>query len=128
MKESQGIQVLLDQLLDAEKDLLGRHPTINSLPYNALNEGSSERIYLNSDGALRQARRTQATVYLMARAEESGRKPRSGGAVRLALGSRELDLSGCIDEAAERTISHLNYKPIDTGRYLVCFTQKHFST
>ena len=28
----------------------------------------------------------------MARAEESGRKPRSGGAVRLALGSRELDL------------------------------------
>ena len=52
------------------KDLLGRHPAINTLPYNALNEGSSERIYLNSEGALRQAQRTQATVYLMARAEE----------------------------------------------------------
>ena len=26
-------------------------------------KGSSERIYLNSDGALRQTRRTQATVY-----------------------------------------------------------------
>ena len=126
MKEAQGIQILLEQLLDAEKDLLGRHPAINTLPYNALNEGSSERIYLNSEGALRQAQRTQATVYLMARAEESGRKPRSGGAVRLALGSRELDLSGCIDEAAERTISHLNYQPIDTGRYLVCFTPEAF--
>ncbi len=126
LKESQGIQILLEQLLDAEKDLLGRHPAINTLPYNALNEGRSERIYLNSEGALRQAERTQATVYLMARAEESGRKPRSGGAVRLALGSRELDLSGCIDEAAERTISHLNYQPIDTGRYLVCFTPEAF--
>ena len=62
----------------------------------------------------------------MARAEESGRKPRSGGAVRVALGSRDLDVNGCINEAAERTISHLNYQPIDTGRYLVCFAPEAF--
>ncbi len=126
VQEAQGIQRLLEQLLDAEQQLLGRHPAIGTLPYNAMNEGSSERIYLNSEGALRQAQRTQASIFLMARAEESGRKPRSGGAVRLALGSRDLDLSGCIDEAAERTISHLNYQPIDTGRYLVCFTPEAF--
>ena len=126
VQEAQGIQRLLEQLLDAERQLLGRHPAIGTLPYNAMNEGSSERIYLNSEGALRQAQRTQASIFLMARAEESGRKPRSGGAVRLALGSRDLDLSGCIDEAAERTISHLNYQPIDTGRYLVCFTPEAF--
>ena len=126
LQEAQGIEILLNQLLDAEKQLLGRHPAIGTLPYNALNEGSSERIYLNSDGALRQAQRTQASIFLMARAEENGRKPRSGGAVRLALGSRDLDLKGCIDEAAERTISHLNYQPIDTGRYLVCFSPEAF--
>ena len=126
LQEAQGIQTLLNELLDAEQQLLGRHPAISTLPYNALNEGSSERIYLNSEGALRQAQRTQASIFLMARAEETGRKPRSGGAVRLALGSRDLDLKGCIDEAAERTISHLNYQPIDTGRYLVCFTPEAF--
>ncbi len=126
LQDAQGIQILLNQLLDAEQQLLGRHPAIGTLPYNAMNEGSSERIYLNSEGALRQAQRTQASIFLMARAEESGRKPRSGGAVRLALGSRDLDLKGCIDEAAERTISHLNYQPIDTGRYLVCFSPEAF--
>jgi len=126
LQEPQGIQTLLEQLLDAERQLLGRHPSIGTLPYNALNEGSSERVYLNSEGALRQAQRTQASIFLMARAEESGRKPRSGGAVRVALGSRDLDLTGCIEEAAERTISHLNYQPIDTGRYLVCFTPEAF--
>lgn len=126
LQDEQGIQFLLHKLLDAEKDLLNRHPAIGTLPYNSLNEGISERIYLNSDGAQRQAQRTQASVYLMARAEEQGRKPRSGGAVRLALGSRDLDFSGCIEEAAERTISHLNYQPIDTGRYLVCFTPEAF--
>jgi PmbA protein len=126
LQDAQGIQILLNQLLDAEQQLLGRHPAIGTLPYNAMNEGSTERIYLNSEGALRQAQRTQASIFLMARAEESGRKPRSGGAVRLALGSRDLDLKGCIDEAAERTISHLNYQPIDTGRYLVCFSPEAF--
>ena len=70
--------------------------------------------------------RTQSSLYLYARAEESGRKPRSGGAVRVALGSSDLDLEGCINEAAERTISHLNYRAIDTGRYLVCFTPEAF--
>ena len=126
IQDAQGIQCLLKQLLDAEQQLLDRHPAIGTLPYNAMNEGSSERIYMNSEGALRQAQRTQASVFLMARAEETGRKPRSGGAVRVALGSRDLDLSGCINEAAERTISHLNYQPIDTGRYLVCFTPEAF--
>ena len=126
LKDPEGIQSLLSHLLEAEKELLGRHPAIETVPYNGLNEGSSERIYLNSDGALRQAQRSQASLYLFARAEEQGRKPRSGGAVRLALGSADLDLRGCIDEAAERTISHLNYRPIDTGRYLVCFTPEAF--
>ncbi|QNG26539.1 TldD/PmbA family protein [Synechococcus sp. HK01-R] len=126
LQPAQGIQTLLNTLKDAEHQLLERHAAIETVPYNGLSEGCSERIYLNSDGALRQMQRSQASLYLYARAEETGRKPRSGGAVRLALGSDQLDVQGCIKEAAERTISHLGYQPIDTGRYLVCFTPEAF--
>ena len=126
LQEAQGIQTLLSTLKDAETALLSQHQAIETVPYNGLSEGSSERIYLNSDGALRHMQRSQASLYLYARAEESGRKPRSGGAVRVALGSQNLDVQGCVDEAAERTISHLNYQPIDTGRYLICFTPEAF--
>ncbi len=126
LQQEQGIQTLLTTLKAAEASLLSKHQAIETIPYNGLSEGCHERIYLNSDGALRQVQRSQASLYLYARAEEAGRKPRSGGAMRIALGSAGLDVQGCIDEAAERTISHLNYQPIESGRYLVCFTPEAF--
>ncbi|MAV11072.1 MAG: peptidase C69 [Synechococcus sp. MED850] len=126
LKQRQGILPLLETLREAEADLLARHPSIQTVPYNGLAESLSQSLYLNSEGALRQMERTQASLYLYARAEESGRKPRSAGAVRLALGSGELDIAGCITEAAERTISHLAYQPIETGSYRVCFTPEAF--
>ena len=118
LKQRQGILPLLSTLRDAEADLLARHPAIQSVPYNGLAESLSQSLYLNSDGALREMQRTQASLYLYAKAEETGRKPRSSGAVRLALGSEELDVSGCIEEAVERTVSHLAYRrstPAPTG-------------
>lgn len=121
-----GILELLDTLKEAERDLLGRHPAIGTVPYNGLSQRSSERLYLNSDGACRQQRLTTASLYLYARAEESGRKPRSAGAVRLAYGADSLDIAGCIEEAAARTIAHLDYAPIDTGRYTCVFTPEAF--
>ena len=117
---------MLSTLREAEADLLARHPAINSVPYNGLAESLSQSLYLNSDGALREMQRTQASLYLYAKAEETGRKPRSSGAVRLALGSGDLDVSGCIEEAVERTVSHLAYRPIDTGSYRICFTPEAF--
>ena len=122
----QGILRLLDTLKGAEQDLLSRHEAISTVPYNGLAERSSERIYLNSDGACRQQKLSTASLYLYARAEESGRKPRSAGAVRLAYGAGDLDIAGCINEAAERTISHLNYAPISTGRYTCVFSPEAF--
>ena len=116
----------MDTLRDAEADLLDRHPAIQTVPYNGLAESLSQSLYLNSDGALRQMERTQASLYLYARAEEAGRKPRSGGAIRMGLGSSELDVQGCISEAVDRTISHLDYRPIETGSYRVCFTPEAF--
>ena len=126
LKPRQGILTLLDALRDAEAELLGRHPSIQTVPYNGLAESLSTNLYLNSDGAARTMERTQATLYLYARAEESGRKPRSSGAVRMALGSADLDIPGCINEAVERTVSHLAYQPIETGTYRVCFTPEAF--
>jgi len=120
----QGILHLLHTLKDAEQELLGRHSAIGTVPYNGLAERSSERLYLNSDGARRQQRLTTASVY--ARAEETGRKPRSAGAMRLAYGASDLDIAGCIDEAAERTISHLDYAPIQTGHYTCVFSPEAF--
>ena len=124
--EPQPILQLLQTLKDAERQLLDRHAAIGTVPYNGLAQRSSERLYLNSEGACRQQALTTASVYLYARAEEAGRKPRSAGAVRLAYGTSALDINGCIDEAAERTISHLDYSPIETGHYTCVFSPEAF--
>ena len=121
-----NILQLLETLKQAERDLLGRHDAIGTVPYNGLAQRSSERIYLNSAGACRQQAMTTASLYLYARAEETGRKPRSAGAVRLAYGADDLDIGGCIAEAAERTISHLAYAPISTGHYTCVFSPEAF--
>jgi PmbA protein len=126
LRPSRPILSLLETLRDAERHLLERHPAIGTVPYNGLAQRRSERLYLNSAGACRLQRLTTASVYLYAKAEEAGRKPRSAGAVRVAYGADDLDLAGCIDEAAERTISHLDYAPIDTGRYTCVFSPEAF--
>ena len=117
---------LLTTLQEAEQDLLSRHPAIETVPYNGLAERLGERLYLNSEGACRQQCLSTASLYLYARAEETGRKPRSSGAVRLAYGANGLDIAGCVQEAADRTIAHLNYAPIETGRYTCVFAPEAF--
>jgi PmbA protein len=124
--EQQSILTLLDTLKDAERQLLSRHAAIGTVPYNGLGQRSGESLYLNSAGACRQQAMTTASLYLYARAEQSGRKPRSSGAVRLAYGATELDIEGCIEEAAARTISHLDYAPISTGSYTCVFSPEAF--
>lgn len=123
---SLNILDLLATLKDAERQLLDRHAAIATVPYNGLSQGRGERLYLNSAGACRHEQGTSASLYLYARAEETGRKPRSAGAVRLAYGAADLDISGCIDEAASLTISHLDYAPISTGHYLCVFSPEAF--
>jgi len=125
-RPSLGILQLLETLREAEAQLLAAHPAIGTVPYNALAERSGVRLYLNSAGAVRQQELTSASVYLYARAEETGRKPRSSGAVRLAYGAGDLDVAGCVQEAAQRTIAHLDYAPILTGRYTCVFSPEAF--
>jgi PmbA protein len=126
IQPQRSILDLLETLKDAERQVLDRHPAIGTLPYNGLAQRDSERLYLNSEGACRHQHLTTASIYLYARAEEVGRKPRSGGAVRLAYGPDDLDMAGCVEEAAERTIAHLDYAPIPTGRYVCVFSPEAF--
>ena len=50
---------------------------------------------------------TQASLYLFARAEEEGKKPRSSGSIKLGYGASEIDIESCINEAAKKTLDHL---------------------
>ena len=117
---------LIDNLLQAEKALLESHPAIIDVPYNGLSQTDSDRFYLNSEGALRQEARSYASVYLYSKTEEPGKKPRAAGAYKISQSLQDLDLQGCISETAEKTISHLNYEKITTGKYQVVFSAEAF--
>ena len=121
-----SIDDLLCILKDAEKQLIDTHPSINSVPYNGLNESYMERIYINSEGASRHMKLSQSSIYLYAKAEENNKKPRSAGGVRVNSDLKDLDINSCIKETSEKLISHLNYKPIETNKYLVCFSPEAF--
>ena len=123
-----GIKKLLKILREAELKLLNSHEAIKSIPYNGLSESFYERIYANSDGALRNYSKSQAALYLYARAEEKGMKPRSSGSVKLGYGVDDIDIESCVQEASNKTISHLNYSSIKTDKYLICFSPEAFLT
>ena len=126
LSKSIGINNLFEILKTAEHDLIKSHKYIDSVPYNGLNETAIEKVYLNSDGSLRQMDITQASIYLYAKGESPGRKPRSGGAIRIGYGISDLDIKECVEESSRKVISHLNYKAIETGKYLVCFSPEAF--
>ncbi|NEQ32269.1 MAG: TldD/PmbA family protein [Leptolyngbya sp. SIO4C5] len=117
---------LLEKLIDVERQLLDAHEAIASVPYNGLAQRDVDRFYLNSAGALRNEGRSYASLYLYSKTEQPGRKPRSAGAMRVDHSLKELDISGCLTEAAEKTISHLNYEKIRSGKYRVVFSAEAF--
>ncbi len=117
---------LINILLKAEKELLEAHPAIKRVPYNGLSQRDIERFYLNSDGALRSEARSYSSMYLYTKTEEDGKKPRSSGSFRISQGLENLDVQGCLKEAAEKTISHLNYEKVKSGKYTVVFSPEAF--
>jgi PmbA protein len=117
---------LITTLVDVEKQLLDAHPAIASVPYNGLAQRDIERFYLNSDGSLRHESRSYASLYLYSKTEQEGRKPRSAGAVRVDNGLSMLDIDGCLKEATEKTLSHLDYEKIKSGKYRVVFSGEAF--
>jgi PmbA protein len=120
------ISELLEKLVDAEHRLLEAHPAIAGVPYNGLSQRDIERFYLHSEGAMRHEARSYSSVYLYSKAEEAGKKPRSAGAVRLSQALDSLDIEGCLQETIDKTLSHLNYQKISTGKYTVVFSPEAF--
>ena len=123
-----GIRKLLKILRNAEHNLLNTNQAIKSVPYNGLSESFFKRIYANSDGAIRSYENSQAALYLYARAEEANKKPRSSGSVKLGYVVDDIDVEGCIKEASDKTVAHLNYSSIKTGKYKICFSPEAFLT
>lgn len=117
---------LIEKLISVEQKLLNAHEAIASVPYNGLAQQDSERFYINSDGALREESRSLASIYLYSKTEQEGKKPRSAGAYKVANGLENLDINGCFQETLEKTISHINYQPIKSGKYLVVFSGEAF--
>lgn len=117
---------LIDRLLQAEKELIAAHPAIKGVPYNGLSQRDISRFYLNSDGAMRNEARSYSSIYLYSKTEEEGKKPRSAGSFRISRSLEQLDIEGCLKEATEKTISHLNYQKIKSGKYRVVFSPEAF--
>jgi PmbA protein len=117
---------LLERLVAAEAELMAAHPAIKDVPYNGMAQRQIERFYLNSAGASRSEAGSYSSIYLYSKTEEEGRKPRSAGAFRVSHALQQLDIVGCRQEAAEKTISHLNYEKIPTGKYRVVFSPEAF--
>jgi PmbA protein len=63
---------------------------------------------------------------LYSKTEEENKKPRSAGAYRVKESVADLDIAGCIQETADKTISHLHYEKIKTGKYQVVFSAEAF--
>lgn len=117
---------LITTLVGAEKELTDAHEAIAGVPYNGLSQRDVDKFYLNSEGALRHEQSSYASMYLYSKTEQEGRKPRSAGAYRVNRSLDKLDVDGCLKEAAEKTISHLNYEKITTGKYRVVFSPEAF--
>lgn len=124
--EPATVDKLIENLLQSEKALLNAHPAIIGVPYNGLEQQDVKRFYLNSEGALRQEMRTYAAIYLYGRTEQEGKRPRGAGALKISHSLADLDIAGCVQEAADKTISHLDYQPIKSGKYTVVFSPKAF--
>lgn len=120
------VSTLIERLLQAEQELRSLHPAIKSVPYNGLAQRDIDRFYLNSDGARRNEGHSVASVYLYSKTEQEGKKPRSAGAFKISRSVDQLDVAACIQETAEKTISHLDYEKIASGKYPVVFSPEAF--
>ncbi|UBF27839.1 TldD/PmbA family protein [Kovacikia minuta CCNUW1] len=117
---------LLEKLIGVEKELVEAHPAIASVPYNGLAQRDIDHFYLNSEGASRTEGYSLSSIYLYGKTEEEGKKPRSASAFRISRNLEELDIDGCLKETLEKTVSHLNYEKIPTGKYRVVFSPEAF--
>jgi PmbA protein len=120
------VPMLVESLVTAEAKLLAAHEAIESVPYNGLSQRQVEHFYLNSLGAQRHETRAYTSLYLYTKTEQPEKKPRSAGAYQVSESFEQLKTDQCVAEAAAKTISHLNYRSIPSGKYTVVFSGEAF--
>ena len=120
------VSTLIEKMIGAEKELLQAHSAIAGVPYNGLAQRDVDRFYLNSEGAMREEDRSYAAIYVYTKTAQEGKRPRSAGSYKVSRGLETLDIEGCLKEAAEKTISYLNYQSIKSGKYTVIFSPEAF--
>ncbi len=120
------IPILIDTLIAAEKTLLESSPIITSIPYNGLSQESINRFYLNSDSALRQEDLSYTAIYFYSRTETEGKKPRGASSIKISRDFASLDIKSCLQEVIQKTLSHINYQNISSGKYTVIFSPTAF--
>ena len=120
------VSTLVKTLIKAEKTLLEAHQSIIGVPYNGLSQEIIARFYLNSEGALRKEEGSYSSIYLYSRTEEVGKKPRGASSVKISRSLPELDIDGCLKEVIEKTISHIDYQSIPSGKYRVVLSPTSF--
>ena len=120
------IPILIDTLIAAEKTLLESSPIIKSVPYNGLSQENINRFYLNSTSSLRQENLSYNAIYFYSRTEEEGKKPRGASSIKTSRDFSTLDIEGCLREVIKKTLSHVNYQSITSGKYTVVFSPTAF--
>lgn len=121
-----SLKEMVHALCEAEKTILGGHAAITSVPYNGTGFRSHSRFYFNSEGALRHEEKTTAYAYLYSRTEQEGRKNRSAGDSVVANSFAALPIKEAADRVVQKTISHLDYRKVKSGKYPIVFSPKAF--
>lgn len=120
------IQDLANECVKAESFILDHDPVFKSVPYNKISESLSGRFYFNSNGVLKSEKKNIAYCYFYPLAQEEGKHAREAGHISIVNGYQKLNVLECAKKALEKTIKHLNYTPIKSGKYSVLFSPESF--
>ena len=117
--EQVSIEQKIDLALDIERRLTARDK-IRNVPYNAVQDITSQRQIFSSAGLCASTRSRTCAAYAYALAEDGERNAMQGSSQVSRLFS-DLDASGVIDRTWDKCIGLLDGKPVPSKHYDVIF-------
>jgi PmbA protein len=120
-----SIQELAYAAVECEKIILA-NKSIKNLPYNKISQTFYERFYFNSINAFRYQNINTAFCYFYPLSHEENKIPRQFGEIKIANSFSNLNYFLCAEESLKKTLNHLNYEKIVSGKYAVVFSPEAF--
>lgn len=120
-----SIQTLAQAALDAEEFIL-KNPEFKTIPYNSIGQSFTERFYFNSLGAKRISKQNAAHCYFYPLSSVEGQLPRQMGFTSVAPHFMQLNVRDCAQKAVDKTKKHLNYRKVESGKYMTVFSPDAF--